>query len=641
MFRPFLLLCSRHWLSCLIQPASEEQNLSLFKSASLLIALLVAAPALADEAKWHHGDTLFGKLKYDADFTHYDHVKPDAPKGGHLKRASFGGYDSFNPFVVRGRTPSGLSYFGGLLYDNLFEQSVDQPSAAYGLVADKFRKADDSSWAVYHINEDARWHDGKPITPEDVIWSMEAMRANYPLWKEYFKNIISVESTGNNEVTFTFDQKGNRELPHIIGDLAVLPKHWWEGIGPDGKKRDISNPTTEPPLGSGPYKVGKYELGKYITWDRVKDYWAENIPVRKGRYNYDSIRYTYFLDESAMWEAFKKGGLSDYKVEGRENRWKNEYNFPAVKRGDVIPQTFDITRSQIYTGFYFNTRKDKFKDRRVREAITLMFDFETLNKNLFFNLYTRTDSFFEGGELESDGLPEGRELEILEAYRENLPPELFTKPFALPDYTKRSSTRKIQRKAIKLLKQAGLTFNDKRQLTTKNGTPFSIEFISANPDAERKTNAFIENLKRIGITASLRILDTSQYKNRLDGFDFDVTSTLTAQSLSPGNEQRDYWSSASADRSGSRNFSGIKEPMIDELVEKIILAPNREELLSLTHALDRILKWNYYAVPQWHNPEIWFAKWRHIQIPEPQPGYSGIDSLSFWIDEKIESELKK
>ncbi|MFK5979613.1 MAG: extracellular solute-binding protein [Rhizobiaceae bacterium] len=615
--------------------------MSFLKSATLLFTLLFATSALADESKWRHGDTLFGKLKHDANFTHYPHANPDAPKGGHLKRASFGGFDSFNPFVVRGRTPSGLSYFGGLLYDNLFEQSLDQPSASYGLVADKFRKADDSSWAVYHINEKARWHDGKPITPEDVIWSMEALRTNYPLWKDYFKNVKSVESTGNNEVTFTFDQKGNRELPHIIGDLAILPKHWWEGTDADGNKRDISNPTKEPPLGSGPYKIGKYDMGKYITWDRVKDYWAEDVAVRKGRYNYDSIRYTYFLDESAMWEAFKKGGLSDYKVEGRESRWKKEYTFPAIKRGDVATQTFKTTRSQLYTGFYFNTRIEKFKDPKVREAITLMFDFETLNKNLFFNLYKRTDSFFEGGELESSNVPTGRELEILEAYRDKLPADLFTKPFILPDYTKRSATRKYQRQAIKLLKEAGLKFNDKRQLTTVNGKPFTIEFITADPNAERKTNSFIENLKRIGITASLRILDTAQYKNRLDNFDFDITSTLTAQSLSPGNEQREYWSSASANRSGSRNFSGIKEPMIDELVEEIILAPDRQELLHLTHALDRILKWRYYAIPQWHNPEIWFAKWKHIQVPEPQPGYSGIDSLSFWIDTKIEAELRK
>ena len=608
---------------------------------SLLFVFTTIGSLQADENKWLHGDTLFGELKYGPDFKHYDYVNPGAPKGGQLKRTAFGGFDTFNPFIPRGRPPVQLNYFGGLIYDRFFEQSQDQASASYGMVAKEFRKADDSSWAVYRINEKARFHDGEPIKPEDVIWSMKVLRENYPLWSGYFKNVESVEKTGEHEVTFKFDQKGNRELPHIIGDLVVLPKHWWEGTDANGKKRDISQPTTEPPLGSGPYKIGKYELGKFIEYDLVEDYWARDIPVRKGRFNFGSIRYTYFLNQNAMWEAFKKGQIADYWVESKESRWVKEYNFSAVENGDVEKLTFPIERGQVYEGYFFNTRLDKFKDVRVREAITLMLDFETLNKNLFFDLYTRTDSFFEGGELESTGIPEGREKEILEGYKDKLPAEIFTKPFQLPDYSKPTTKRKLQRRALKLFKEAGFTFDTNRKLVDSSGKSFEIEIITANPESERSTNSFVEALKGIGINASLRVLDTAQFKLRADNFDFDMASFPTIQSASPGNEQRDYWSSSSADRTGSRNYAGINDPMIDELVEKIILAPSREELVALTHALDRILKWRYYAVPKWHNPVIWLAKWRQIQVPLPQPPYRGVDTLSFWIDEAQEKELKQ
>ena len=596
--------------------------------------------AFADESKWLHGDTLFGELKYGPEFTHYEHANPDAPKGGHLKRAAFGGYDTFNPFVVTGRPPTQLSYFGGIVYDTMFEQSRDQASASYGLVAESFRKADDSSWAVYRLNKKARWHDGEPIKPEDVIWSMNTLRKIYPLWKEYFKNVESVEKTGDHEVTFRFDQKGNRELPHIIGDLVVLPQHWWEGTDADGNKRDITKATKEPPLGSGPYKIGEYEFGKFITYERVKDYWAKDIPVRKGRFNYDTIRYTYFLNQNAMWEAFKKGETTHYRVENKEQRWINEYDFPAAARGDVIKSTFPIERGQIYEGIYFNTRRDKLADPKVREAITLMLDFETLNKNLFFGLNKRTDSFFESG-VESSGVPQGRELEILEEYRHALPAELFTQEFAMPDYSVAGNKRKYQRRALKLLKQAGFKFDSDRKLIGTDGKKFEIEIISPTQEDERFINPFVDNLKKIGITANLRILDTAQYKARTDEYDFDMALGRTAQSMSPGNEQREYWSTRSANAPGTRNYAGISEPEIDELIEKIILAPNREELVHLTHALDRILKWRYYAVPLWHSADIRFASWRFIKIPLPQPGYVGLDTLSFWIDEEAQKELEK
>lgn len=609
------------------------KQIRLLAGITFSITMLGMVAAMADETEWRYGDALFGELKYGPDFEHYEHANPDAPKGGDLKRTAFGGYDSFNPFIVRGRAPVQLNYFGGLLYDTLMEQSRDQAGASYGLVADAFRKADDSSWAVYRIHPDAKWHDGEPIKPEDVIWSMEVLRENYPLWSQYFQNVESAEKTGDREITFRFDQKGNRELPHILGDLVVLPKHWWTGTDANGKQRDISQPTTEPPLGSGPYKIGDFQLGKYITYERVQDYWAKDIPVRKGRYNFDSIRYTYFLNENAMWEAFKKGEIADYWVETDEQRWVNEYTFRGITEGKVEKLVLPIERGQAYQGFFINSRKEKFKDVRVRKALSLLLDFETLNRNLFFGLKTRTDSFFEGGELESQGIPEGRELEILKEYSDQLPEELYTEPFEVPDYSDPSATRQYQRQALKLMQEAGFTFNN-RKLVSPQGEPLAIEFISASQESERYINVYMKALRRIGIDTNLRILDTAQFKSRVDSFDFDMVSLRTIQSASPGNEQREYWSSSAADRPGSRNYAGIKDPLIDELVERVILAPDREELLALTHALDRILKWRHYAVPQWHVPEVWFAKWKHIQVPLPQPGYVGIDTLSLWIDHK-------
>jgi len=616
---------------------------SLIKALTLSLTFLLLPPSFADESKWLHGDSLVGDVKYTPDFTNYDHVNPVAPKGGDLKRAAFGSFDTFNPFAVKGTPPAAFNFWGGIVYDTFMEQSQDQAGASYGLVAEAFRKADDHSWAVYRINPSARWHDGKPITPEDVIWSMQTLRKIYPLWKEYFKNVSSIEETGQNEVTFTFDQAGNRELPHIMGDLVVLPKHWWEGTDADGNKRDITRPTTEPPLGSGPYKIAKFDLGKSITYERVKDYWAQDLPVRKGRYNVDSITYTYFLNENAIWEAFKKGGITDYRVEPDQKvrRWVKEYNFPAVSNGNVEKLTLPLERGQQIMAFFMNARLEKFSDRRVRQALTLLFDFETLNKNLFFDKLKRTDSFFEGDELQSSHLPEGREFEILEEYRSDLPAELFTKSFALPDYSKPGAKRKIQREALKRFKQAGFTYDSNRKLLDTNGKPFTLEIISPLQQHEQFINPYINSLKQVGIEASLRVLDTAQFRLRTNEFDYDMTVTpgQHIQSLSPGNEQREYWSTQSASLPGSRNHSGISMPAIDDLIEKIILAPNREELVHLTHALDRILKWQYYAVPLWHNPELWFAKWRHIQVPLPQPAYRGLDPFSFWIDQNIQAEI--
>lgn len=613
----------------------------LVHALGLLLAVLLQCTAQAQDSEgWRHGGTLFGELKYGRDFKHFDHVRPDAPKGGTLNEDALGSFDSFNPFVVIGEPAAGLTYTGGLLWDTLMEQALDQPAASYGLIADGFRYAEDFSSATYRLNPAARWHDGMPITVEDVLWTLETLRTNQPFYAQYYRDVATAEKTGERQVTFTFAVKGNRELPQIMGDMPVLPKHWWEGTDAKGNKRNVAEPTSEPPLGSGPYKISAFDSGKTVTYERVRDYWAGELPVRKGRYNFDKIHYTYFLDDTALWEGFKKGGLADTRAESRSQRWASEYVFPAVKRGDMVRQAFATAGSEPFQAYFFNTRNLKFKDVRVRRALSALFDFETMNKTLFFGLYKRTDSYFEGGELQAGaGVPQGRMRAILEEYRGKIPDSVLDDTFALPRYGNAGETRKYQREALKLFSEAGFSFKAGKMLGP-DGKQFEIEILGSGPNDERIGIPTIDYFSKLGIKAGLRMVDQSQYKNRIDKFDFEITMASTSQSLSPGNEQRDYWSSNASDKPGGRNFSGIKDPVVDALVERIITAKDRPELVALTQALDRILLSGYYAIPMWYNPDVWFAWWRKLVKPPTQPANSGIDIYSWWIDPVAEQALR-
>ncbi|MFK7902115.1 MAG: extracellular solute-binding protein [Nitratireductor sp.] len=589
--------------------------------------------------KWLHGDTLFGELKYKKDFPHYEHVNPNAPKGGTLNRNASGGFDSFNPFVVTGRPAPGLTYTGGLLWDTLFAQSVDQASASYGLIAEAFKYSADFSEAVYRLNPNAKWHDGKAISPEDVIWSMKTIRENQPLYKDYYKNVISVEKTAPLEITFKFDVKGNRELPHIIGDLPILPKHWWEAKDAEGNARDVSKPlTSEAPLGSSAYKIASYDMGNVIKWERVKDYWAKDLNVQKGRYNYDFIRYTDFENTDAAWEGFKKGGISDARVENRSRRWSTEYTFPAFERGDIVRKAWPTEGSETFQAYYINTRNEKFQNVDLRHALMLLLDYEAMNKNIFFGAYTRTDSYFEGGELQGNGIPEGRTKEILEEYRGRISDTIIDTAYELPVYKNSSEARKIRRKALQLLQNAGYEFKNSK-MVDKNGKVFTIQILGQSPTDETIGLPYVENLRKLGIEAEVRVVDRAQYKARLDKFDFELTMSVTRQSLSPGNEQREYWTSDAAKREGARNYAGIQDPVVDELVERIIVSPNRAETIALTKALDHVLLHGHYSVPLYHNPALWYAWWRKINYPPNQPKYAGLDTLSGWIDLEVEKEL--
>lgn len=620
-------------------PLRSKKLTSMLVAGTLLCLTGLAAKA---EGEWRTVSSLIGKSKYAEKFERYDHVNPNAPKGGTLNGIAIGTFDSFNPFIVRGTPAAGLTPFpGGLPYDTLMAQSVEEAGTSYPLIAEAFKYPEDYSSATYRINPKARFQDGKQITSEDVIWSFNALKSNHPLYNQYFHNVTEVVALSELEVKFSFDQKNNRELPHIIGDLPVLPKHWWEGTDANGDKRDITAPTLEPPLGSGPYRVKSFKPGSEVVWERIEDYWATELPVKLGRENFGEYRYTYFLDQNAAWQGFTKGGLDDYRPENRSQKWAKEYNFPAVTAGDVLRNEFPTASGEPMQAFYINTRLDKFKDRRVREALTIAFDFESMNRTLFFDLYSRTDSYFEGGELAATGLPTGLELEILEQYRDKIPDEVFEKPFELPVYSgDNREDRKLLSRAFNLLREAGFTRKGS-QLVDAGGKVFKIEFLGDDPTDSRITAPYIEQLRKLGIDASLRIIDASQYVNRVRNFDFEIVGAVFRQSFSPGNEQREYWSSVAADAVGSRNLSGIKDPVIDELVEKIIFAKDRTELVATTRALDRILLWNFYAVPQWHNPEIWLAWWNKFGMPETQPLYVGVDIDSWWIDADKAAALEK
>lgn len=613
---------------------------TLVAAALAVISAMSFGSALAQD-EWRTSSSLIEGSKYGDDFRRYDYVNPDAPKGGTLNAVATGTFDSFNPFIVRGTAAAGLTAFGGDLYDTLMQQSTDEPGVSHGLVAEAFRYPQDYSSATYRINPDARWHDGRPITAEDVVWSFEVLKENSPLYNRYFANVTEAVAISEREVEFRFDQTGNRELPHIMGDLAVLPKHWWTGQDEQGRRRDITQPTLEPPLGSGPYRIERFRPGAEIEWSRVEDYWAADLPVNVGRHNFATKKYVYIQDENAAWQAFIKGGIEDIQIENSSRRWATGYNFPAVEAGDVIRKEFKTERVEPMQGFVMNQRRPQFQDRRVRRALTLALDFETMNRTLFYGLNTRTDSYFENSELASGGLPEGKELEILEQYRDQLPPELFTEQFKLPVYDSPEAERRYLREAVGLLNEAGWEIRGRQMVNRETGEPFRIEILGNNPTDEIISGSYIQSLRKIGIDATLRIVDPSQYVNRLRNFEFDMVTSVFAQSHSPGNEQRDFWSSAAADAPGSRNLMGIKNPVVDALVERVIFASGRDDLVAATRALDRVLLWNYYVVPQWHRPVVWVAYWNKFGIPDRQPSYLGVDIDSWWILPDREQAIEK
>jgi microcin C transport system substrate-binding protein len=576
---------------------------------------------------WRHGMSLLGEPKEKPGFAHFGYVNPTAPKGGTARLAGTGTFDNFNPVVVnvRGNLAGGVD----LLYDTLMTSSLDEVGTVYGLLAEAVSYPADFSSVSYRLRPEARWHDGQPVTVEDVIWSFEVWRKNSPTYQRYYRHVKSVEKTGEREVTFTFEEPGNRELPQIVGEFQVMPKHWWEGTDAAGKPRDVTATTLEFPLGGGAYRIKSAEPGRTIVYERVADYWGDKLPVNVGINNFDEIRFEYFRDTTVALEAFKADQL-DWRTESSAKDWATAYDFPAVKDKRVVLEEFPIRNMGIMQAFAFNLRREKFQDARVRRAFDLAFDFEDMNQALFFGQYHRITSYFDGTELASSGVPEGLELKILESVRDKVPPELFTEPYRAPTGGGLDAMRGNLREALKLLSEAGWEIKDRRLTNIKTGEPFMVEFLIDQPNFERVVLRYKPFLERLGIVMSVRTVDQTQYQNRLRQFDFDVIVNSWGQSLSPGNEQRYYWGSEAADIPGTGNVGGIKNPAVDALIERVIFAKTREELVAATRALDRVLLWNHYVVPQWTYGKQRTARWDRFAKPERMPTYAAAAFPTVW-----------
>jgi microcin C transport system substrate-binding protein len=586
--------------------------------------------AKTSEPQGRHGLSLFGDLKYPPGFRHFDYVNPQAPKGGAVRLMALGTFDNFNQAVAGLK---GLfAAAAGTICDTLMLPSLDEASAFYGLIAESVSHPSNFAFTSFRLREGARHHDGKPITVEDVIYSFEAYRKHNPFIGAFYRHVVRVEQSGEREVTFTFDAPGNREMPVVLGQLRVLPKHWWEGSDASGKKRDIGATTLEPPLGNGAYRIKEFVPGRTIVYGRVKDYWAKDLNVNRGRDNFDEIRYEYFRDPTVALEAFKVDHV-DWRTENSAKNWATAYDFSAVNEKRVVLEEFPQRDRGMMRAFAFNARRDKLKDARVRRAFNLAFDFEEMNKQFFFGQYQRINSYFEGTELACSGLPQGEELRILEPLRDKVPPEVFTTPYTNPVAGNPENLRANLREGMRLMREAGYEVRDKKQVNSRTGEALSVEILSVTSDpsgSERFILFYKPSLLRLGIDVTVRSVDDIQYQNRLTNFDFDIIIALWPQALSPGNEQRDLWSSQAADTPGSRNYIGIKDPAVDALIERVIFAKSRGELVAATRALDRVLLWNHCVVPLFNHDKVWAARWDRFGRPDPLPEYGGAAFPTVW-----------
>ncbi|MEK1896202.1 MAG: extracellular solute-binding protein [Rhizobium sp.] len=590
---------------------------------SLIVALValswLAPPVQAQDQNFQIGTSTIGELKYKPGFKHFDYVNPNAPKGGTLNLSTTGTFDTFNPLPAKGELADGAA----LVFETLTKSADDELLASYGLLAEGISFPADISSATFRLRAEAKWADGQPVTPEDVIFSLDKFKELNPLYANYYKHVVRAEKTGDRDVTFIFDEKGNKELPNILGQLMILPKHWWEGAGSDGKPRDTAKTTLEPIMGSGPYKIAAFTAGSTVRYELRDDYWGKDLNVNVGQNNFRNVNYTFFGDREVEFEAFRAGNV-DYRQETQASRWAKAYDFPAIKDGRVIREEVPnaLRAVGVMQALTPNLRRDQFKDPRVRQALNYALDFEDLNRNLAFNAFKRIDSYFWGTELASSGLPQGRELEILQSLKDQVPPEVFTTPYTNPVAGDPQKLRDNLRKAIGLFKEAGYEVQGNRMVNTKTGQPMSFEILLSNPSFERSVMPFVNNLKKIGIDARLRTVDASQYTNRVRSFDYDMIWSVWAETMNPGNEQMDFWGSQSANQQGSRNYAGIANPAIDALIRMIIFAPNRDEQVAAIKAMDRVLLANHYVIPLFYSNNSRIAYWNKLTHPAELPTYS-------------------
>jgi|TARA_B100000315_G_scaffold88482_2_gene81285 microcin C transport system substrate-binding protein len=591
--------------------------------------VLSPIPALAADVLRGHAISMFDSEipRYPADFRHFDYVNPDAPKGGSLRLASQGSFDSFHPFIPKGNAVS----TGAV--ETLLVTSADEPFTGYGLIAEQIEWPRDRSWVIFHIRPEARWHDGTPITAEDVAWSFETLVSQgNPQYRFYYGAVASVEALDAARVRFTFSESGNRELPLIVGQLPILPKHYWA-------TRDFAATTLDPPLGSGPYQITDFEAGRFTVRQRVENYWGKDLAVRRGLNNFGAIRTVFFRDATPIRLALKAGDI-DFRQENQAKAWAEDYNVAVVEKGWLKKELVEHRMPTGMQAFVMNTRREQFSDRRVREALTLAFDFEWTNRNLFNGQYTRTASYFSNSDLAAHGKPQGEELAVLEPFREEVPDSVFGDAYTPPVTDGSGWLRDNLRRANTLLKDAGWVVRDLRLVNATTGEPFRFEILLVSPAFERVTLPYVRNLKRLGIEAKVRLVDENQYINRFRQFDFDMMVWVWGQSETPGNEQYEYWSQAAADSQGSRNLAGVRDPVVDELIGLMLRSESREQLNQRTRALDRVLLWGHYVVPHWHIRADRVLYWDKFGIPK-MPVRTGVMTDRWWFDAKRAAALDK
>ena len=584
------------------------------KFIAFLLVMFLSSASLAEVL---HGIAMHGTPKYAAGFTHFDYVNPNAPKGGVLRQASFGSFDTFNPFTIKGNSAPGT----GLIFDTLMSSSADEPFSEYGLLAESVEVPKDRSWVAFTLNPKARFSDGSPVLAEDVVFTFEMLRdKGVPQYRYYYGNVDKATATDDRRVLFTFKQGSNKELPLILGQMPVLSKKDWQN-------KDFEATTLQMPLGSGPYRLKSFEVNRFIIYERNPEYWGADLPVNKGQYNFDEIRYDIYRDTAVAVEAFKAGAY-DVRVENEAKKWATAYDVPALKDGRLIRRSFTHGLPSGMQGFVMNTRRAIFADPKVREAMQYVLDFDWLNDRLFFCSYHRTTSYFDNSELAAKGLPDKAQMALLKPFEEDK--RVFSNPVFVPKLDSLNPRPQLL-KALELLSMAGwhvkqgVLQNDKGQL-------FEFEILLDSSGAaawERIALPFVRNLKKIGINARIRVMDALQYKNRLDHFDFDMFVMVWGQSLSPGNEQRYFWGSDAAKQEGSYNFAGIQNPAVDALIERIIAADTREDLVTATRALDRVLMWGFYVIPQWYTNETRVVYWNKFGMPKAQPMH-GISLMTWW-----------
>jgi microcin C transport system substrate-binding protein len=578
-----------------------------------------------------HGLSAFGDLKYPADFMHFGWVNPDAPKGGRIATIGTGAlttFDSFNNFILKGDAAQGLE----LLFDSLMTRATDEPDAVYGLVARSAELAADGKSVTFRLRPEAKFADGSPLTSDDVVFSFATLKEKgHPSYRVLLRDVVEAQAPDAATVRYQFTGTQIRDLPLTVAGLPILSKAYYAS-------RDFEQTTLDPPLGSGPYKLGDFKQGTFVSYRRRSDYWAKDLPVTRGRFNFDEVRYEYYRDRTAALESFKAGAY-DLREEFTSRDWATGYDVPPVRQGRIVLLTLPDENPSGAQGFFLNTRRPKLADARVRKALDYAFDFEWTNKNIFYGLYKRTESFFENSEMKATGKPSAAELALLEPFRAQLPAEVFESPYTAPVSDGSGQDRKLLREATRLLSEAGYEVKGGK-LVDARGETLSLEFLITDPVSERILLPYVKNLEALGIAASVRRIDPAQYERRVKAFDFDVVTTRYVLRLTPGTEMRNFWSSEAAKTEGSFNLAGISQPAVDALIAKAVEAKSREELLTATRALDRVLRAGHYWVPQWYKAAHNIAYWDKFQRPAQKPRYDRGILDSWWYDADKAAKLK-